>query len=333
MPLLTPLQSAACSSLLTLSYVGGLYISASTRVGSLVPASSADVGADDTPASAAADAAPRRRGKNDEDVVYARLRTVGIVSVAGVGATIAVLWQAGAARESRPFFRLLSLLSALGMPLPTPSLLTSSAPFEPSLSSYLLSGLRSIGYALGLTATLYTGPLLVSGLDEELPGQKEFEYKRDVRGKWDNVWGLRNYVVGPLTEEVIFRGCILALTAAAGAKGGVMIFATPLYFAIAHVHHAYETYLDSGKTREGLVRGVTHASIQFAYTCIFGWYANFLHLRTGNLLAPLTAHVFCNIMGLPNPAGASKRHMQRKGAIYAAHLVGIVGFAWGIAAL
>jgi hypothetical protein len=103
MPLLTPLQSAACSSLLTLSYVGGLYISASTRVGSLVPASSADVGADDTPASAAADAAPRRRGKNDEDVVYARLRTVGIVSVAGVGATIAVLWQAGAARESVRF--------------------------------------------------------------------------------------------------------------------------------------------------------------------------------------------------------------------------------------
>ena len=74
-------------------------------------------------------------------------------------------------------------------------------------------------------------------------------------------------------------------------------------------------------------------AIQFAYTCIFGWYANFLHLRTGNLLAPLTAHVFCNIMGLPNPAGASKRHMQRKGVIYAAHLVGIVGFAWGIAAL
>jgi hypothetical protein len=63
----------------------------------------------------------------------------------------------------------------------------------------LLSGLRSIGYALGLTATLYTGPLLVSGLDEELPGQKEFEYKRDVRGKWDNVWGLRNYVVVSVT--------------------------------------------------------------------------------------------------------------------------------------
>lgn len=48
---------------------------------------------------------------------------------------------------------------------------------------------------LGTTAILYAGPFFVMGLDKELPGQRNFDFKRDVKGKWDNVWGLRNYVI------------------------------------------------------------------------------------------------------------------------------------------
>jgi len=32
---------------------------------------------------------------------------------------------------------------------------------------------------------------------------------------------------------------------------------------------------------------------------VFGWFAAYLLLRSGNLAAPLVAHVFCNWMGLP----------------------------------
>lgn len=64
---------------------------------------------------------------------------------------------------------------------------------------------------------------------------------------------------------------------------------------------------------------------QFAYTTVFGWYATHLFLATGHLAAPVTAHVFCNLMGVP-PFGAmaSSRHRRLLGA---ATLAGIAGFA------
>ena len=40
--------------------------------------------------------------------------------------------------------------------------------------------------------------------------------------------------------------------------------------------------------------------MQFTYTSLFGAYSSYLHLRTGLLFAPLAAHMFCNLMGLPD---------------------------------
>lgn len=39
--------------------------------------------------------------------------------------------------------------------------------------------------------------------------------------------------------------------------------------------------------------------MQFGYTTVFGWYAAFLLLRTGNLWGVVVVHAFCNWMGLP----------------------------------
>lgn len=80
----------------------------------------------------------------------------------------------------------------------------------------------------------------------------------------------------------------------------------------AHLHHAYESYIKGGRTKESLKRSLLVSSLQFAYTCVFGWYANFLFLRSGSILPPLVAHVYCNIMGLPNPIEASKQYPKRK---------------------
>ena len=38
---------------------------------------------------------------------------------------------------------------------------------------------------------------------------------------------------------------------------------------------------------------------QLAYTSLFGFHCAFLLLRTGALLPSLLAHIFCNLMGLP----------------------------------
>lgn len=53
-------------------------------------------------------------------------------------------------------------------------------------------------------------------------------------------------------------------------------------------------------------------AFQFAYTCLFGWYASYLFLRSSSVLPPLLAHMFCNIMGFPQMAVALHNHPKRK---------------------
>lgn len=69
---------------------------------------------------------------------------------------------------------------------------------------------------------------------------------------------------------------------------------------VAHLHHAWENYHALGKTREGLIQVICGSLFQFTYTTIFGWYASYLFIKTGNLWPPVLCHSFCNIMGFPD---------------------------------
>ncbi|AQK85341.1 CAAX prenyl protease 2 isoform X2 [Zea mays] len=108
------------------------------------------------------------------------------------------------------------------------------------------------------------------------------------------VW--RNYVVAPFTEELVFRACMIPLLLCGGFKMSTIIFLSPIFFSLG---------------------------VQLGYTVIFGWYATFLLIRTGNLLCPIIAHVFCNMMGLP--VFSSPR---TKGAALVAFLAGSIAFFW-----
>lgn len=208
---------------------------------------------------------------------------------------------------------------------------SSAVPLRPGLWQYLATHLAPVLSApLALTMLLFTGPLYVEYLEGTLPlpawcyGARPKAQQQSALGKisawlssWWNTFGLRNFVVGPLTEEFIWRSCILPVTAfstagsLAPSKSPWVIFGTPLYFGIAHLHHARETYISRGKTKEAAQFACLQATVQLAYTTVFGWYANWLWLRTGNILAPFISHVFCNVMGLPNPWGAAKDHPSR----------------------
>ena len=49
-----------------------------------------------------------------------------------------------------------------------------------------------------------------------------------------------------------------------------------------------------------LTRGLgIRTVIQLAYTTLFGYHCAFLFLRTGSVYPPLSSHMFCNFMGLP----------------------------------
>ncbi|KAH8917546.1 hypothetical protein BT69DRAFT_1286553 [Atractiella rhizophila] len=185
---------------------------------------------------------------------------------------------------------------------------------------------------VGLTASLFAGPLFVEFLDRKLPGQKWFSLKRC----WGDVtsWiGLRNWVFAPLTEELIFRSFTFA-SEFIMTNGMVdwkwLVFFTPVYFGVAHAHHIWESYVQSGRTRDGLIRGSIQAAFQFSYTTLFGWYSSYLFFRTGSVYPSIFAHTFCNMMGFPTLGYDLDRYPEKKQSIICSYIAGIVAFTAGM---
>ncbi|KAF9359183.1 hypothetical protein BGX26_012958 [Mortierella sp. AD094] len=175
-----------------------------------------------------------------------------------------------------------------------------------------------------LVGVLFMGPVLMMFLSNELPFQQTYDWRiqmRYVRG----LTGMRNLVVGPISEEFIFRACMVAVVAYSGATSYAIIFGLPLVFGIAHVHHGYETYLKRGATRGALLNAILMSLFQFAYTTVFGWFTTFLFLRTSNLIGPCLCHTFCNMMGAPDVTNI--QYFGRwKNWLYLAFLTGAILF-------
>jgi prenyl protein peptidase len=137
-----------------------------------------------------------------------------------------------------------------------------------------------------------------------------------------------------------------------------IVFITPLYFGIAHIHHLYEFVLTHPESP--ILAALFRSLFQFTYTSLFGFFAAFVFLRTGSLYPAIIAHSFCNWAGLPRfwgslkveagepigPSGGNKDgDSQRDGnsnrkprkqnlgliwtvTYYALLLVGAIGFYW-----
>ncbi|KAJ6616346.1 hypothetical protein B0H10DRAFT_2037625 [Mycena sp. CBHHK59/15] len=176
------------------------------------------------------------------------------------------------------------------------------------------------------TPLLFLGPLYASYLGSSLPFQANYSMQNDFVDVFQTWVGLRNYIWGPLTEEIVFRACVLSVYAMAGAGRGKMIAFAPMAFGLAHVHHAWETYNQYGRTAAALKRAVLTTLFQTGYTTLFGAHTSFLFLRTSSLAPPFTAHVFCNIMGVPQMSSEIAIHPERKSAIITAYVLGIVLF-------
>ncbi|TPX41872.1 hypothetical protein SeMB42_g05378 [Synchytrium endobioticum] len=185
-------------------------------------------------------------------------------------------------------------------------------------------------YPLFLTATLFLGPLVRNGVDGLLPFQSNGSWRRRAALHDLRTW--RNYIVGPVVEEWVFRACMIPVMYAGGWSKASIVFITPLLFGASHLHHAMEFYRMQGRTREAATRALQGALLQFSYTTLFGWYSSFLFLRTGHLAGPTVSHVFCNIMGLPdfrdNIRPSKYRNVYRM-----AYTMGILGFAYGLVPL
>lgn len=99
----------------------------------------------------------------------------------------------------------------------------------------------------------------------------------------------------------------------------VIVACLPLAFGAAHLHHVLELVNRQGVSLPNALRAT---AFQFAYTSVFGAYACFLLLRSGNLAAPVAAHCFCNAMGFP-PLG----QIAQSRVLAAATVAGLAAFA------
>ena len=122
---------------------------------------------------------------------------------------------------------------------------------------------------------------------------------------WESWIGYRNLLIAPAGEEMVFRSLTSPLFLVAGTSPTRIVFLTPLVFGGAHLHHLVE-FVQS-RTPDGKryppatvwVNGIAMSLFQFTYTSLFGFFAAFVFLRTGNIWAVIAAHSFCNKMGVP----------------------------------
>ncbi|KAF2097317.1 hypothetical protein NA57DRAFT_57908 [Rhizodiscina lignyota] len=189
--------------------------------------------------------------------------------------------------------------------------------------------LTDVARVLLLVAILFAGPLFETGIVEGgWRGWIKGEGAIEVLSSWT---GWRNFVAGPITEELIWRSLLIPLHLLASSmypmnllpstftamhsesrgqsnipssasplairdtRNAILI--TPLYFGIAHVHHFYEFVLSH--PHASITQALIRSLVQFTYTTIFGWFEAYVFVRTGSLLAVIAAHSFCNWLGLP----------------------------------
>ncbi|OMO68311.1 CAAX amino terminal protease [Corchorus olitorius] len=216
-------------------------------------------------------------------------------------------------------------------------------PIRSMEASYLFGvyGIRSdhlwqaVVFPLFLTSLMYAGSMMFKSMSlvnrwkehRNQDGQMFFDCVKNILqsfpGKMLSVtsdilfW--RNLIVAPLTEELVFRACMIPLLLCGGFRAYNVIFLCPTFFSLAHLNHMREVY---SRHNYSLLKASMVIGLQLGYTVIFGSYASFLFIRTGNIVAPLVAHAFCNYMGLP------VLFVQRKGLVTVAFIAGVISFVW-----
>ncbi|KAF1378389.1 hypothetical protein PFLUV_G00190040 [Perca fluviatilis] len=169
----------------------------------------------------------------------------------------------------------------------------------------------------------YLGPLVHSAIDNPEGFTGELQSALDVQS-WrlcvgDAVW-LRNQMVAPVTEELVFRGAMLPMLVSCTGPTAA-IFMAPLFFGVAHFHHiAEQRRLHKDSMSVILLVSV----IQFSYTTVFGAFTAFIFMRTGHVVGPMLCHSFCNSQGLPDISSALQ-HPQRSALLFS-YLMGVLLF-------
>jgi prenyl protein peptidase len=143
--------------------------------------------------------------------------------------------------------------------------------------------------------------------------------------RWCNI---RNMVVAPVTEEIVFRGCMVPALLATGMTPLKTALVAPLFFGVAHAHHAILRF----RQGERLGRVLIITLFQFTYTSLFGSYAAYALIRTGSVAAVVVSHAYCNWMGLPDMSFLQTRSplYRHRTVLVAMYVLGAFAFKFGL---
>ncbi|PRP75306.1 tyrosine-protein kinase Fer-like [Planoprotostelium fungivorum] len=162
-----------------------------------------------------------------------------------------------------------------------------------------------------LVMLLFLGPLSL----------RFFEHDWDDLFQPGEITWWRNIVVGPVSEELVFRGCMTPLLLAGGFSPATTVFLSPFIFGLAHAHHILNHLHTRGVQWR---RAILQTIFQLAYTTIFGAFETFLFIRTNHVMGAIMVHMFCNFMGFPD-IGSAKEH-QKKNVIGFCYVGGLMCF-------
>ncbi|KAJ2804325.1 CAAX prenyl protease, partial [Coemansia guatemalensis] len=122
------------------------------------------------------------------------------------------------------------------------------------------TALPSMLVSLVLVAVLFLGPLILDNLNGVFTWEN---LRRIPKSLWNQPEYMRNYVVGPITEELVFRSSVVPLWTTAGLSNSMCVFVSPVIFGVAHVHRAISLYaMDNQKLSKVLLS----TAVQLTYT-------------------------------------------------------------------
>lgn len=150
--------------------------------------------------------------------------------------------------------------------------------------------LWNILLCFGKMCILYCGPLVTYMLSSP-------SIVQDMKEEYASLWGFRDHLFAPVTEELIYRALILCILQPVVSSTWALTVYTPMLFGLAHLHHGWSLY----KQGTSLVTVLFTAAFQFLYTTVFGILANRVYLESGNnLWCAIVTHSTCNLGGFPS---------------------------------
>jgi prenyl protein peptidase len=136
--------------------------------------------------------------------------------------------------------------------------------------------------------------------------------------------GIRDLLVAPLTEELVYTSSIITiLLQSTTVSTWTLIVLPPVFFSIAHIHHAYELHVNKIAPLKVII---VSTLFQMLYTFIFGAFTDFIFLRQGNAWSCIIIHSFCNLMGVPNFSVDTRKFKYWNIVYYSLSLLGMYGF-------